>query len=57
MPINGAVRYIQICCRLLLINAGAIDLAGFIEAPQIGPAKLASSNTTIDTNNALIIFL
>lgn len=42
----GAVRYSHRWCRLPLTNAGAIERAGFIDAPEIGPANIASKATT-----------
>ena len=47
----GALRYIQRCCQLLLTNAGASDRAGFIEAPETGPANIAPGRTTIPIAN------
>jgi hypothetical protein len=45
-PAAGATRYIQTCCKWPEINAGANDRAGFIDAPQIGPANIASRPMT-----------
>lgn len=41
-----ATIYSHRCVRCPDTIAGAIDLAGFIEAPQIGPANMASKPTT-----------
>ena len=44
-PKIGAIIYIQRCSKCPETNAGAIERAGFIEAPEIGPANIASSKT------------
>src|SRR5690606_12408299 len=48
-PPTGAARYTQKCCSCPLTSAGAIDRAGFMLAPQIGPANMASKATTPPT--------
>lgn len=45
-PDTGAMIYTHRKSRFPATTAGAIDLAGFMEAPLIGPANMASSKTT-----------
>src|ERR1700728_970255 len=48
-PKNGAVQYIHRCSQQTLLPdtiAGAMERAGFIDAPQMGPANMASNPTT-----------
>jgi hypothetical protein len=45
-PKIGAKIYIHKCCKLPETTAGAMDRAGFIEAFVMGPANMASNNTT-----------
>ena len=45
-PMIGAVRYTQRFSIWPDRMAGASDLAGFMEAPQIGPANMASRPMT-----------
>src|SRR5687768_1594103 len=44
-PNSGATTYTYIFRTFPDISAGATDRAGFIDAPQIGPANIASSAT------------
>jgi hypothetical protein len=44
-PIIVAVKSIHKCSRCPDIIAGASERAGFIDAPQIGPANIASNKT------------
>ena len=45
-PTVGAMRYTQRYCTFPLTTAGERDRAGFIEAPQMGPANMASRAIT-----------
>jgi hypothetical protein len=58
-PMIGASRYTHKCSVCIEINAGASERAGFIEAPEIGPANIASNPTTapieIPANAALCL--
>lgn len=46
-PIMGAEIYSHNDCRFPEISAGASERAGFIDAPQMGPANIASNNTVV----------
>ena len=46
LPIMGAEIYIHKNCNSPDIMAGPNERAGFIEAPEMGPAKSASNKTT-----------
>src|SRR5439155_5493285 len=48
-PAMGATKYSQSALKWPDTTAGASDRAGFIEAPQIGPANIASSPITEPT--------
>ena len=48
-PIGGAVKYIHRCSKCPETSAGASERAGFMEAPQIGPANIASNAMTAPT--------
>ena len=41
-PATGAVKYIHRCSKCAETSAGASERAGFIDAPEIGPANSAS---------------
>src|SRR5690606_1538062 len=45
-PATGPTRYNHRSCTCPLTTAGATDRAGFIDAPEIVPANIASSATT-----------
>jgi hypothetical protein len=52
-PKVGAVKYTHKLLRLPATKAGAKERAGFIDAPEIGPANIASNNTTPPTAMAV----
>jgi len=45
-PAMGAIIYTHMCSKWPDTTAGPIDLAVFMEAPQTGPANMASKPTT-----------
>ena len=48
-PMTGANKYTHKCSKWPLTRAGASDRAGFIDAPDTGPANRASRAITAPT--------
>ena len=53
-PMKGAVQYNHKLSKIPVVNAGAKERIGFIDAPEMGPRK-NTSNATIPPTTALTI--
>ena len=54
-PMTGANKYTHKCSKWPLTRAGASDRAGFIDAPDTGPANRASNPMTDPTAMPAVI--